>query len=189
RVQQEKGAAEALEDVRRRLQAWDQRLSDEERLPAAAVPPELALRVGEMVVVERLGRQGQLVEIDGERQEAVVEVGAVRLRVPIASLLPGGQERAVERAGWSQLGAAKAQAISPELHLIGLRVDEALALLDKYLDDASLAGLQRVRIVHGKGTGSLRRAIHEVLAKQATVQHFALADAQAGGSGVTVIDL
>ncbi len=189
RVQQEKGAAEALEDVRRRLQAWDQRLSGEERLPAAAVRPELALRVGEMVVVERLGRQGQLVEIDGERQEAVVEVGAVRLRVPIASLLPGGQERAVERAGWSQLGAAKAQAISPELHLIGLRVDEALALLDKYLDDASLAGLQRVRIVHGKGTGSLRRAIHEVLAKQATVQHFALADAQAGGSGVTVIDL
>lgn len=189
RVQQEKGAVEALEDVRQRLQAWDQRLSADQGLPAAAVPAERTLQIGDLVVVERLGRQGQLVEIDHARQEAVVEVGALRLRVPLASLQPGGQDRVAERAGWSQLGAAKAATIAAELHLIGLRVDEALPLLDKYLDDAILAGLQRVRIVHGKGSGNLRRAIHEVLANQANVQHFALADAQAGGSGVTIIDL
>ncbi len=189
KVQQEKGAAEALEDVRKRLTAWDQRLADTAEAPPATVPLQGTLQVGDLVVVQRLARQGQLVEIDGERGEAVVEVGALRLRVPLASLQPGGRDEVAERAAWSQLAAAKAATVSPELHLIGLRVDEALPLLDKYLDDAVLAGLQRVRVVHGKGSGSLRRAIHEALANQGSVRHFALADAQSGGSGVTVIDL
>ncbi len=189
RAQQEKGAVEALEEVRQRLLAWDERLADPSRPEPAPQPDRPELAVGAEVALERLGRSGRLVEVDRERQEAVVEVGALRLRLPLADLQPGSRERAAERAGWNQISLAKAQNISPELHLIGLRVDEALSLLDKYLDDAQLAGLERVRIVHGKGSGSLRRAIHEALALYPAVRHYATAEPAAGGSGVTVVEL
>ena len=76
-----------------------------------------------------------------------------------------------------------------ELELRGMTVEEALAELDKYLDDASLAGLAEVRISHGKGTGALREAVHSFLEEHRAVRNFHLADRTAGGEGATEVEL
>ncbi len=81
------------------------------------------------------------------------------------------------------------KAVDRELHLRHLTVDEALFRLDQYLNDAFMAGLPSVRIVHGKGTGTLRQAVHEVLAKHPLVKSFRPGDYGEGDYGVTVVEL
>ena len=76
-----------------------------------------------------------------------------------------------------------------EVHLRRLTVDEALLRLDKYLNDAFMAGLCQVRVVHGKGTGTLRRAVREELDKHPLVKSYRAADYREGGDGVTVVEL
>ena len=81
------------------------------------------------------------------------------------------------------------KAVDRELHLRHLTVDEALFRLDQYLNDAFMAGLPLVRIVHGKGTGTLRQAVHEVLAKHPLVKSFRPGDYGEGDYGVTIVEL
>jgi len=81
------------------------------------------------------------------------------------------------------------KAVDRELHLRHLTVDEALFRLDQYLNDAFMAGLPSVRIVHGKGTGTLRQAVHEVLAKHPLVKSFRPGDYGEGDYGVTIVEL
>ena len=83
----------------------------------------------------------------------------------------------------------KSLAISPEINLLGKTVDEAIAELDKYLDDASLAHLSSVRIVHGKGTGALRAGIRKYLKRQKHVKSFRLGAFGEGDAGVTIAEL
>lgn len=77
----------------------------------------------------------------------------------------------------------------PELHLRRLRVDEALAKLDRYLNDAFLAGLPTVRVIHGKGTGTLRQAVREELKSHPLVKSFRPAEFEEGGNGATIVEL
>jgi DNA mismatch repair protein MutS2 len=79
--------------------------------------------------------------------------------------------------------------VGPELHLIGRTADEARETLEKYLDDAFLAGLPTVRIIHGKGTGTLRRAVHELLTGHPLVAEHRLGALHEGGEGATVAQL
>jgi len=79
--------------------------------------------------------------------------------------------------------------IPTELHLLGKTSEEAQAVVEKYLDDAFLGGLPQVRLVHGKGTGALRRAIHDLLAVHPLVESFRLGGQYEGGSGATVVEL
>jgi DNA mismatch repair protein MutS2 len=78
---------------------------------------------------------------------------------------------------------------SPELDLRGLSVDEALILIDQRLDEAVRSGVKELRIIHGKGTGTLRRAVREMLAKHTLVESHAEAERREGGDGVTVVEL
>ena len=81
----------------------------------------------------------------------------------------------------------KAATISPEINLLGCTVDEGISRLEKYLDDAMIAGLSSVRVVHGKGTGALRKGIHEYLRRQKFVKSYQLAEFGEGDAGVTVV--
>jgi len=81
------------------------------------------------------------------------------------------------------------KAVDRELRIRHLTVDEALFRLDKYLDDAFMAGLPSVRIVHGKGTGTLKGAVHKVLAKHPLVKSFRLGDYGEGDYGVTIVEM
>ena len=88
----------------------------------------------------------------------------------------------------SKLKMSKAMNISSEVNLIGMRVDEAISKLDKYLDDAYLSHINPVRIVHGKGTGALRNAVHNHLKRLKYVKSFRLGEFGEGDAGVTIAE-
>ena len=88
--------------------------------------------------------------------------------------------------GSSKIKMSKAMHVSSEINLIGKTTDEAIALLDKYLDDAYIAHIASVRIVHGKGTGALRNAVHQYLKRQKHVKEFHIAEFGEGDAGVTI---
>ncbi len=115
----------------------------------------------------------------GASTPEIIPVTVARTRVPDGA---GGGTTAT-------LAFTKAQNITSEITLIGMRVDAALPRLDKYLDDAFAAGLESTRIVHGKGTGQLRRAIWEYLKDDSRVGEVTQAHPDEGGAGATIVRL
>ncbi len=95
----------------------------------------------------------------------------------------------MRRTGSGKIKMSKSLSVSPEINLLGKTVDEAVAELDKYLDDALLSHLNSVRVVHGKGTGALRKGIHEYLRRQKHVKSYHLAEFGEGDAGVTIVNL
>ena len=93
----------------------------------------------------------------------------------------------LQRTNTGKIRMSKSSSISTEINLLGKTVDEALAALDKYLDDAYLAHLPSVRIVHGKGTGALRAAVHKQLKRMKHVSEFRLGEFREGDAGVTIV--
>jgi DNA mismatch repair protein MutS2 len=203
------------EEVRRaigEIGAETVREIDEKLELPEAVKPDVAeeeapagrpLRAGDRVRVAPLGLVGTLIDDVDSRDRVAVQVGSVRLTVEPASLrfIAPSQRREggsairtrVNRVGiGADAGAgsiASASMVSAQLTLIGQRADEALEHLDRYLSDASSAGIDRVRIVHGKGTGALRRAVHEFLNGSSLVSGFEIAEPDEGGAGATVVRL
>jgi len=158
--------------------------------PAVRPLPKISgpLFVGDVVWVEGLQASGEVIELDGD--EAEVQVGRFRVKARLEEL-----ER---RAVGGEMPLARESVLSLdvphpspgiELNLRGLRVEEGIPRLDKYLNDAYLAGLPSVRIVHGKGTGALRRAVREQLAGHPLVASHHPGDQYEGGDGVTVVEL
>ena len=96
--------------------------------------------------------------------------------------------KALKSSGSGAIKMGKSLSVSPEINLIGKTTDEAIPLLDKYLDDAHLAGLPSCRIVHGRGTGALRNAVHQHLKKQKYIKAFRLGEYGEGDAGVTVAE-
>lgn len=147
------------------------------------------------VRVISLGQSGLLLEEADSHGQALVEIGVLRLRLPVEDLRPEVEGTAAKaakprkKATWSANALASAQTIHPELDLRGLMSAEAIEELDKYLDDALLAGLHDVRIIHGKGTGSLRRAVAEYLSSHPGIANFRLGVHGEGGDGVTIATL
>lgn len=163
---------------------------DPEPAPPEA-PPGHVYRRGDRVHVVSVGAEGEILE-EPVGGYAAVQMGAMRASLPLSGLRPISRSEvrpagAPSRTGSGEIAINRALHISPELTLRAMRVDEAAPLLDRYLDDAFLAGLKSVRIVHGKGTGALRRFVWDQLAAQGPVAEYRLADDPEGGSGVTVV--
>ncbi len=183
----------------RRERELKERFADELRAGAEVEPaPEgWTPAVGERVLVASLSKEGVVGQIRGDRAE--VELGRARFTVAAADLRPlAGAPSAKpapelpRRRGHRGEGVeadVEDRVVSPELHLLGMRVDEALSALDKYLDDASLAELDEVRIVHGIGTGRLKTAVREYVTGHGAVVSFKEADPRQGGAGATVLKL
>lgn len=114
----------------------------------------------------------------------------MKINLPLASLVPVEEEAAeTEKNRFASIAMTKAREISTELDLRGLTVEEAFMKVDSYLDDAKLAGMKTVVLIHGKGTGALRRGINEMLKKRSDIKSFRLGNIDEGGSGVTVVEL
>jgi DNA mismatch repair protein MutS2 len=160
--------------------------------PAAPTPqtPD-ALAKGDQVRVRGYTQIGTV--IDTPRQGKVaIQVGPLKMTVPLNQVerVDSAQPNppAVVRAARTNIGLGKALAGAPmELHLRHLRAEEAEHVLQRFIDDAILAGYHRVRIVHGKGGGVLRKITHATLRKHPQVEEFFLADAHEGGEGVTIV--
>ena len=109
------------------------------------------------------------------------------MEVTIAGLAPRTGKQAVARK--AARPAAEEAAVSRELNIIGLRVDDALPELERFLNQVSLEGIGEVRIIHGKGTGALMRAVREYLADHPLVRDFRKGEPYEGGDGATVVEL
>lgn len=147
---------------------------------------------GMFVLLKRLNQKAQVLEKPNANGEVLVQAGIMKVLIDLKDLQRIEQEETKprrERSGVGKIVSAKAKDISNELHLRGLTVDEALLETEKYLDDAYLAGLPIVRIIHGKGTGTLRKAITDLLKKHSFVTAFRLGGYHEGGHGVTVVEL
>ena len=153
---------------------------------------------GMPVWVVPLARYGEVESPPDDQDHVWVRVGAVRTRVPRRALRvagPPGMEGSAGRDVGVSVGEHRRRALQraaelpTELDLRGLTSDEALARLDKYLDDCLLAGATRVRVIHGHGTGALRQAVRSYLKGSRVVKRFAPAPAQEGGDGATVVEL
>lgn len=151
--------------------------------PEKTATPKPGLQPGSVVEVPEYGGQGTIVELRG--QQAVLQMGAVRLTVPIAHLQPKPEPRPRQSAGRVQHKAK----IASELNLRGLTVEEALLAVDDYLAEAKATATTPVRLLHGKGTGALRNALRDSLKRDRRVDSFHDAVPYEGGHGVTVVHL
>lgn len=144
--------------------------------------------VGDTVRIRDIGVFGKVSAVDNEGKEVQVDVGGMKIWVATTKLEPVSEvpNLAPSQAEVAVVRARKMMSTPTELNLLGRRVDEALDTVEKFLDDALLAGHKKVRIVHGKGTGKLRQAIHDYLRTHPQVYAFELAPPHEGGDGVTI---
>jgi len=159
--------------------------------PEEEAPVEgIVFRKGDPVRIASLNQEGILAE-ELEDDHATVMIGAMRVVVPAAALRPGHgkpMEKPREPTG-ATVTLTKAATVSPEIMLRAQRAEEALFNLDRYLDEAQAAGLDQVRIVHGKGTGALKNAVWQFLKDHPAVESYRLGDQAEGGSGATIAAL
>lgn len=149
------------------------------------------LREGDTVLVLSLNLKGKLVSAPNAKGDVTVAMGAMRSTMNIKDLEPAEPDYVPEdrkKVLGSNIGYTKALTVSTELNLIGKRVDEALPELDKYLDDAYLGHLEKVSIIHGRGTGALRDAVHNHLRKTKYVKNYRLGEFGEGDRGVTIVE-
>ncbi len=134
---------------------------------------------------------GEAITAPDEKGELEVKLGALRARINVKQIerVEKASEEPVASRGYSPSISQLPTAFSPELDLRGLTVDEALLLIDQRLDEAARAGIRELRIIHGKGTGALRRAVRDMLSRHALVQSHAPAEPRDGGDGVTVAEM
>jgi DNA mismatch repair protein MutS2 len=177
----------ATEEAIRRLQRLSRRRRQPRR-PEPTVAPE-TVQAGDLVWLRGLDRYGEAVGPPDERGEFEVRLGALHSRVSLA------QVERVQRPHHKGTrpepipAVPPAPAVEPEIEIRGQTIDEALPALDKYLDDAYRAGLGSVRIVHGRGTGVLRKAVRDMLARHPLVRGVETPPPQEGGEGVTIAAL
>ncbi len=150
-------------------------------------------KLGESVRVLSMNLTGTISSLPDSRGNVTVQMGILRSQVNISDLEiieeqnPYAQKN-MRRTSSGKIKMSKSLSVSPEINLLGKTVDEAIAELDKYLDDALLSHLNSVRIVHGKGTGALRKGIHEYLRRQKHVKSFHIAEFGEGDAGVTIVN-
>ena len=151
-------------------------------------------KLGESVKVLSMNLTGTVSSLPDSRGNVTVQMGILRSQVNISDLeiieepSPYTAKK-FSRTSKGKIAMGKSLSVSPEINLLGRTVDEAVSELDKYLDDALLSHLNTVRVVHGKGTGALRKGIHEYLRRQKHVKSYRLAEFGEGDAGVTIVEL
>lgn len=190
-------SATELEKERERLRVKMKETSASNILPVqkqqkAYKPTDFKL--GESVKVLSMNLVGTISSLPDSRGNITVQMGILRSQVNISDLeIIEDQDsyapKNMKRTSKGKLKMSKSLSVRPEINLLGKTVDEAVSELDKYLDDALLSHLNTVRVVHGKGTGALRKGIHEYLRRQKHVKSYRLAEFGEGDAGVTIVEL
>ena len=188
---------QAAEEARKKL---NKTLSEDAPLPEGAPLTPAAAKKGLNVFVVSLGKNGIITDVKGK--EVTVQVGILKMNVPADKCLltkaqPANtsgeskpRKRAKGGAGYAhQMFVAKSSSARQEIDVRGMTLDEAIPVVDKAIDDALLAGISKLRIIHGKGTGALRAGLTAYLETNRFVRKLEVAAIEAGGSGATVIDL
>ena len=200
KLAQSSGVGKELEaertKLREKLDKVDKNLSlKNEKGPKKTISPK-KLKIGDGVKVLTMNLNGTVSSLPNSKGDLYVQMGILRSLVNIKDLEllnepaisgPGMVLMKKNNTGSGKIKMSKSFSVSPEVNLIGMTVDEAIPVLDKYLDDAYLAHLPKVRVVHGRGTGALKAGVHKHLKKLKYVKEFRLGDFGEGDTGVTIV--
>ncbi|HHX59819.1 MAG TPA: endonuclease MutS2 [Epulopiscium sp.] len=184
------GAREALRD---KIKSHDATMKQAMK-PRNTLKPVKDLKIGEEVRVLTLGQTGIVQRLPDRSGNVLVQLGIMQMKVHISNLqyvevLKAKKKNTKEKAIGGSRNISKSQHISMEIDVRGQLSDEAIQNIDKYLDDAHLAGLKTVTIIHGKGTGALRTAVQQMLRRNPHAESYRLGKYGEGEAGVTVVEL
>ncbi len=199
RTFQKAGAATSIKDLEKSRRKVHDKISEKnEKLalkndkPTHKVLKPNQIRLGDSVKVVSMGLKGSVSSLPDKNGRLFVQCGIIRSQVSLSDLVLLEEETVktekMQRGSSGKLKMSKSYSVSTEINLLGKTVDEALSELDKYLDDAYLAHLPSVRIVHGKGTGALRKAVQGYLRKNRVIKSFRLGEFGEGDAGVTIAE-
>lgn len=199
RTFQKAGAASSIRDLEKSRQKVRDKIS--EKNDKLALKNDKAshktlkpgqIKLGDSVKIISMGLKGTVSSLPDKGGRLFVQCGIIRSQVSLDDLVLIEEETIntgkMQRTSSGKLKMSKSYTVSTEINLLGKTVDEALSELDKYLDDAYLAHLPSVRIVHGKGTGALRNAVHNYLRRNKTVKSYRLGEFGEGDAGVTIAE-
>lgn len=201
RIMQKSGTNISMKELEARRQNLRGKMDDKnnklakrkEETSVAGINPK-ELHVGDMVKIVSMGLKGTVSTLPDAKGNLYVQCGIIRSQANIKDLVAVMEDDIIapgivkSGSGAGKMKMAKAMSVSYECNLIGKTVDEALAVLDKYLDDAYLSHMTQVRIVHGKGTGALRNAVQSHLKKCKYVKSFRAGEHGEGDAGVTIVE-
>ena len=180
--------------LREKMSTVDKKLSAKNAAPKKSHKQLTAkdLHIGDSIKVLSLNLKGTVSTLPDAKGNLFVQMGILRSQVNIRDLeklddtvITGGN---FSKTGSGKIKMSKSASVSTEINLLGKTVDEAIMELDKYLDDAYIAHLPSVRIVHGKGTGALRKGVHNYLRRQRHVKSYRLGEFGEGDAGVTIVE-
>ena len=193
-----KAAGVSISDMERERTRLREKMNAAEKNMAKKTPAKVkkavdpkALRVGDSVKVLSLNLKGTVSTLPDAKGNLFVQMGILRSQVNLRDIEPIDEPVITapnfNRTGSGKIKMAKSSSVGIELNLLGKTSDEAISELDKYLDDAYIAHLPSVRIVHGKGTGALRKAVHNYLRRCKIVAEYHLGEFGEGDAGVTIV--
>ena len=193
-----KAAGVSISDMERERTRLREKMNAAEKNMAKKTPAKVkkavdpkALRVGDSVTVLSLNLKGTVSTLPDAKGNLFVQMGILRSQVNLRDIEPIDEPVITapnfNRTGSGKIKMAKSSSVGIELNLLGKTSDEAISELDKYLDDAYIAHLPSVRIVHGKGTGALRKAVHNYLRRCKIVDEYHLGEFGEGDAGVTIV--
>ena len=193
-----KAAGVSISDMERERTRLREKMNAAEKNMAKKTPAKVkkavdpkALRVGDSVKVLSLNLKGTVSTLPDAKGNLFVQMGILRSQVNLRDIEPIDEPVITapnfNRTGSGKIKMAKSSSVGIELNLLGKTSDEAISELDKYLDDAYIAHLHSVRIVHGKGTGALRKAVHNYLRRCKIVAEYHLGEFGEGDAGVTIV--
>lgn len=179
-------------NLRSKMSEKEAKLSGIKKPAAANHKAPKKLRIGDTVKVLSMNLKGTVHTLPDAKGNLFVQMGILRSQVNINDLILMDEDVLTPKnkygGGAGKIKMSKSASISTEINLIGMLTDEAIPKLDKYLDDAYIAHLPSVRIVHGKGTGALRNAVHQHLKRLSYIQSFHLGEFGEGDAGVTIAE-
>ena len=181
--------------IRDKMSAAEKNMAGTKKKQAPAGNAPKNLRIGDRVKVLSMNLTGTVHTLPNARGDLYVQMGILRSLVNVRDLVllpddtvPAAAKKTNGKSGSGKIRMSKSASVPTEINLIGMTTDEAIAVLDKYLDDAYIAHLPSVRIVHGKGTGALRAAVHKHLKRLKYVKSFHLGEFGEGDAGVTIAE-
>ena len=178
-------------ELRKKLSSAEEKLALKNKKKQKKQLKPKDLKLGDSVMVLSMNLKGTVSSLPNSKGDLFVQMGILRSQVNISDLEILDEEvitaPTLKKTGSGKIKMSKSSGIRPELNLIGLTTAEAIPKMDKYLDDAYLAHLPQVTIIHGRGTGALRNAVHAYLKKCKYVKSYRIGEFGEGDHGVTIV--
>ena len=167
------------------------KLSDDKRKEVKSNHKASDFSIGDLVHVISMDSEGTITATADSKGMLKVQIGIISASLPPTDLIFIEHEKKQPKKATvtGNRSMNKMMNIKPEINVLGMTVDEATSLIDRFLDDALMAHLHRVTIIHGKGTGALRKGIHQFLKNQSHVKSYRLGEFGEGDAGVTIVEL